>query len=203
MAKLHFIHGCMSASKSSKLIIDRYNFVTNGVSVLVMRPSKDTRIPGPIIRSRMGIECPCVVRDNLNVREILRLKDSSADIYMIDEIHFFTAEDIDNLVTLADRHDKLVFTYGLRVDAFGRLFPASQRLVEAGAKMQELKTNCQVLGCSASATHQLRFRNGIVVNDGPQIKVDDGSEEAFKSVCRKHWGEFFHEGRRMNDGLWP
>jgi thymidine kinase len=42
----------------------------------------------------------------------------------------------------------------------------------------------------------LRFRDGKVVKSGPQIKIDDGTEEVFLSVCRKHFTEQFYRRSR-------
>ena len=192
MGKLHFIHGCMSASKSSKLITDRYNFTQNGTNVMVIKPDRDTRVQEPIIFTRIGISCPCLVRNNLNWKEILKLEESKSEVYMIDEIHMFKPKDIDSLVVLADDYGKLIFTYGLRVDTFQKMFPTVKRLIEVGAKMHELKTNCQIQGCLSHATHHLRFRDGQVVKSGPQIKIDDGTDEVFKSVCRRHFNQYFY-----------
>ena len=63
MSNLHFFYGTMSASKSTKLLTDRYNFIQKGIDVFVLKPSID-RTTEPIITSRIGIQCPAIIRNN-------------------------------------------------------------------------------------------------------------------------------------------
>lgn len=194
MSKLHFLYGTMSASKSTKLLTDRYNFINNGVDVLVMKPSID-RTTKPIVSSRIGIQCPAVIRDNLDWKEILSMKGSSAQVYMIDEIQFFKPKDIDSLVTLADEYNKLIFCFGLLVDINENLFPTSKRLIEVGAKLHELKTSCQMQGCMNLANHHVRFykADNSIVKNGESVAVDDGKEIYYKSVCRQCYNKLMEK----------
>lgn len=197
MSNLHFFYGTMSASKSTKLLTDRYNFIQKGIDVFVLKPSID-RTTEPIITSRIGIQCPAIIRNNLDWKELLSLKGSESKVYMIDEIQFFQPKDIDSLVKLADEYKKLIFCFGLLVDVNENLFPTSKRLIEVGAKLHELKSSCQMEGCMNLANHHLRFRksDNLVIRNGASVAVDDGQEIYYKSVCRQCYNKLVKDKQR-------
>ena len=190
MANLHFHYGAMGASKSADLIMNAYNFRKNNVKVECIKPEMDNRWAEGRINSRIGIST-----------EAIRLTDLSkykpqldTKVILIDEIQFFKPEDIDRLVYIADNCDVLVMCYGLLVDYNENIFPASKRLIEVGAKLHQLKSNCQIEGCMNIADHHLLFNNkGEVVKGGSGIQVGD---TIYKSVCRKHFNEFYKGKKR-------
>lgn len=183
MSNLHFFYGTMAASKSTKLITDRYNFEQKGTSVFVIKPKID-RTNEPKIVSRIGLECPANIMEQIRVEYIT---EQLYDVYMIDEVQFFTENDIDNLVKLADTYKKLVFCFGLLTDVNEELFPASKHLIEVGAKLHNLIASCQNCGCMNLATHHLRYRiqdNSLCLG-GDSVVVDDKTQVYYKSVCRQ------------------
>ncbi len=184
MANLHFFYGTMGAAKSTKLIQDRYNFIQNGTRVYVIKPKTD-RHPEPKITTRIGLECPAAIHEKLNVDKLREIPDFAISaVVLVDEVQFFSAPDIDALVTLADTYKLRVFCYGLMVDVNEKLFPASKHLIEVGAKLHELPVSCQMPGCQNLANHHLRYdSNGTVIRNGDAICVDDGRVK-YMSVCR-------------------
>jgi thymidine kinase len=184
MANLHFFYGTMGAAKSTKLIQDRYNFIQNGTRVYVIKPQTD-RHPEPKITTRIGLECPAAIHERLNVVKLREIPEfAAATVVLVDEVQFFTAPDIDALVTLADAYKQRVFCYGLMVDVNEKLFPASKHLIEVGAKLHELPVSCQMPGCQKLANHHLRYTlDGIVIRNGDAVCVDDGCVK-YISVCR-------------------
>lgn len=177
MANLHFFYGTMGASKSTKLIQDRYNFLQKHEDVLVIKPLTDRTSEEKIV-SRIGLSCPAVI-----MKEI-KFPEQTPNVIMIDEVQFFTPRDIDYLVKFADGSNKLIFCYGLMLDINEHLFPASQHLIEVGAKLHELPCSCQMVGCMNLANHHLRYdKNGNVIKNGKTVVVDDG-QVTYKSVCR-------------------
>ena len=88
-------------------------------------------------------------------------------VILVDEVQFFSESDIDRLVQIADLQDKIVLCYGLMVDSNEKIFPASRRLSEVGAKLHRMDSTCQIDGCMKLATHHLRFdTNGHVIRSG-------------------------------------
>ena len=191
---IHFFYGTMAVGKSSSLIQEHYNFTQKDVSAWVIKPSTD-RIEEPKITSRIGLECPATIMNQIRWKDIIKMKEFYSKVYMIDEVQFFTPKDIDNLVKLADEYHKLIFCYGLMVDVNEKLFPTSKHLIEIGAKLHELKTTCQSIGCINSANHHLRFdKNGNVIKNGKSVVVDDG-QVIYKSVCRQCYDKILGKHR--------
>ena len=75
--------------------------------------------------------------------------------------------------------------YGLRVDFQGKLFPGSAALLALADEMREVRTICH---CGKKATMVVRTDGaGNVLTDGDQVQI--GGNEAYVSLCRKHWRE--------------
>lgn len=186
MANLHFHYGVMSSSKSAALLINAYNFKKNGIKVELIKPAIDNRFGEKTIDSRIGLSDTATAIPNFQnyiVGEDTR-------VLLVDEIQFFSPSDIDRLVDIADNKNKIVMCYGLMVDSNEKMFPASQRLIEVGAKLHRMESNCQIQGCMHLATHHLRFdSNGKVIHSGDQIALGDSN---YKSVCRKHYNQMYY-----------
>ena len=111
-------------------------------------------------------------------------------VLLVDEVQFFSSADIDKLVKIADGENIITMCYGLMVDSNEKLFPASQRLIEVGAKLHRMESNCQIPGCMHLATHHLRFdASGKVIREGDQFALGDSN---YKSVCRHHYNQIYH-----------
>lgn len=189
MANLHFHYGVMGASKSASLIVAAHNFIKNEVAVEVIKPARDTLNSDNKVWSRLGIETPARVLQTLTDWA----PQSNTKVILVDEVQFFEPSDIDVLVQIADNFEIIVMCYGLMVDSNEQLFPASKRLVEVGAKLNQLESNCQIKGCMRKATHNLRFdADGNVVRDGAQFQVGDTN---YKAVCRQHFNRYYKGGK--------
>ena len=190
MANLHFHYGVMGSSKSAKLIIEAYNFRQKGTNIEIIKPAFDNRFGTSQIKSRAGdLSVDAIALPNLNNYNI----NPNTAVLLVDEVQFFSPDDIDKLVQIADIQNKIVMCYGLMVDSNENIFPASQRLVEVGAKLHRLESSCQIPGCMRLATHHLRFdANGRVVRAGEQFALGDSN---YKSVCRGHFNEMYRNIR--------
>lgn len=190
MANLHFHYGTMGSSKSAKLIIDAYNFRKNKIKVEVIKPKYDNRFSENSVNSRIGISTPATVLSDLK-----NYQPTDVQIILVDEVQFFSPEDIDKLTHIADTKNIIVMCYGLMVDYNEHIFPASKRLVEVGAKLHAIESACQIDGCMKLANHHLLFdKNGSVVKGGSGIQLGDTE---FKSVCRQHFNMFYRKNMRQ------
>ena len=186
MANLHFHYGVMSSSKSAALIVNAYNYRRNGTMVEVIKPAYDSRFGAQKIVSRIGLECDALVLPDLQQYTPAQ----NTNVILVDEAQFFSPSDIDKLVRIADQQNKIVMCYGLMVDSNEQIFPASRRLIEVGAKLHRMDSNCQINGCMKLATHHLRFDStGHVIRAGDQFALGDSN---YKSVCRAHYNELYN-----------
>lgn len=194
MANLHFHYGVMSSSKSAQLLINAYNQNKNGNKTEIIKPKTDNRFSTDHVDSRIGLSAPAMALANLTQYAPA----PETKMVLIDEIQFYSPADIDALVRIADSRPVIVMCYGLMVDSNEKLFPASARLIEVGAKLHRMEATCQIPGCMHLATHHLRFDSaGNVIRAGNQICVGDTN---FKSVCRQHFNEIYHAADKNNRG---
>lgn len=181
---LHFFYGTMSAGKSASLIQEHYNFNQKNADAWAIKPAID-RTNESKITSKTGLECPATIMKEIKWKDIILMREFYSKVYLIDEVQFFKPKDIDNLVKLADTYSRLIFCYGLLTDTNEKLFPASKHLIEVGAKLHELKTTCEMVGCMNSANHHLKYHpSGFIIHDKKSVDVDDG-HVVYKSVCRQ------------------
>ncbi len=186
MANLHFHYGTMGCSKSALLVINAYNQSKNGNKTEIIKPKIDNRFSENKVNSRIGISADATVLSSLkNWKPAPDTK-----MVLIDEIQFFSPEDVDTLVRIADSTPVIIMCYGLMVDSNEHIFPASRRLIEVGAKLHRMESTCQIPGCMRLATHHLRYDStGKVIREGAQIAVGDSN---YKSVCRQHFNMLYH-----------
>ena len=121
MAKLFFRYGAMGSSKTANALMVEYNYRERGKKALLAKPQIDTRDGELVIKSRIGLESPCVL-----VETILSMSDNELkeyDCYIIDEAQFCSKEQIEFFVHIVDDLDVPVICYGLRADFRNELFP--------------------------------------------------------------------------------
>lgn len=177
MSKKKLFHGTMNASKSAQLLMQVYNLERQGKTFLIFKPSEDTRDDG-FVRSRaLDEERPAITigRSDVGLMKTFTEK-HLPDFLFVDEIQFFTSEQVEELATLSETTP--VFAYGLLLSYTGELFEGSKKAIECGFSLHELKMQCDL--CNEKSTNHLLYMDGEVVSNGEQIFVGDTE---FKSVC--------------------
>ena len=109
--KLYFYYGTMASAKTLRLLTTAYNFEENHIRILVMKPSLDVRDGDGIIRSRVGLERPCMMADKEDdlfgiVKrrdEELRAEDSRLEWVLVDECQFLTEKQVEQLAKVVDK----------------------------------------------------------------------------------------------------
>ncbi len=160
---------------------------------MVITSSIDKRAGLNKVKSRIGFDTPAIstsTADNLfNLIQAENSKNKIACI-LIDEIQFFSIEQIQQLSDVVDYLKVPVICYGLRTDYRGQLFPASGYLLGIADTLEELKTICH---CGRKAIFNMLIRNGVTIKEGNAVVVDDDELKAqdtrYMSVCRLHWKE--------------
>ena len=183
MAKLYFKYGAMGSSKSAQALITRFNYLEQGMTVWLIKPSTDTRDGADVIRSRIGLTCSAqIITPEQDM--IAAYRDAGAhDVIIADEAQFFTPEQIDALRTLVDTDNIPVLCFGLRTDFQTHFFPGSRRLMELADSITEIKTVC---ACGSKATVNARIdAGGRIVTEGSQILL--GGNDSYVAMCHRCW----------------
>lgn len=191
-AHLRYYYGSMGSAKTLRLLTTAYNLEENGLDIMCLKPSEDTRDGKDIIKSRVGLERKCIMVDpDVNIykavkeyNNVLAAQFNRLKWVLIDECQFLTEEQIDQLSDVVDFLDIDVMCFGLRTDFQGKLFPASKRLFELADDIEEIKSTCS---CGERKTSiNARFdKNGEIVTVGNQILV--GGNDKYRPICRKCW----------------
>ncbi|MCF7791022.1 MAG: thymidine kinase [Victivallales bacterium] len=191
--KVYFKYGVMGSSKSFDLIRAEFNYRERGMDTFVLTQASDTR-NRKVVKSRIGVSVDAyAVTDSDNIYDIVRRKmdeeKKQLRVVFVDEIHFFTPEQIDQLTDVSDYLFLPVICYGLRSDFKSRMFPGSKRLLEVADEIEEIKAMCE---CGRKATFNARFVNGRPALGGKQIQVGD---QEYKSFCRKCYKKLYRDIR--------
>lgn len=182
MSKLYFKYGVMGSSKSAVALMTKYNYEQKGFSILLIKPSIDTRDIN-IVSSRIGISCECFQFDEkVDLFEYYKkLKNNQKiDGVIVDEVQFCTKEQIENLREIANSVP--VICYGLKTNFKSELFEGSKRLLEIADNISEIKTVCK---CGNKAIINAKIVAGKIVYEGNEIDV--GGDEKYISLCYNCW----------------
>ncbi len=193
MAKLFFRYSAMDAGKTLDLLKVAYNYEDRGQHTLVVTSAIDRRAGDNKVKSRIGFDKEAIsttVNDNLF--ELIKEQNEQQKIacVLIDEIHFFSSEQIIQLSDVVDYLNIPVICYGLRSDYRGEPFPAATTLLAIADTLEEVKTICH---CGRKANFNMLVRDGVAVKQGTPVVVDDENlkkiDTKYVSVCRRHWKE--------------
>lgn len=177
MPRLTYRYGTMGSSKTAQALMTRFNYMEKGFRVALMKPQTDTRWGSEVVRSRIGLEAPCI-----SIREEDELyrwfhKNAGYQVVILDEVQFLQPAQIDQLKRIA-MESAPVLCYGLKTDFRTQLFPASQRLLEIADSVSEIKSVCR---CGRKAEVNARIENGRIVREGAQVLI--GGDDHYASLC--------------------
>ena len=197
MAKLYFHYSTMNAGKSTLLLQAAHNYEERGMQCYLLTTGYDPvgRSGGGSpedtdtkITSRIGIGKPAdTYLPDTDLFDLIAKKRDNAEIacVLIDEAQFLTPDQVWQLARVVDDQNCPVMCYGLRVDFLGKAFAGSAALLALADEMREVRTICW---CGKKATMVVRKDGaGRVVKSGEQIQI--GGNEAYVSLCRRHWRE--------------
>lgn len=186
--KLYFRYGTMGSAKTALLLTTAYNFEERGMRYVCLKPIIDTREERNVIHSRIGIEreCEWIMADTdlyLLAQQLCEKAGCLIEWFLIDEVQFLTAEQVDQLARLVDDYGVNVICYGLRTDFRTHLFEGSRRLFEIADTIDEIKSTCT---CGRKTIVNARIDgNGDMVEEGAQVEI--GGDERYIAVCRNCW----------------
>ncbi len=185
MAKLNFVYGAMNSGKSDTLIKTAYNYTEQGLCVVTIKPSADTKGVDTIV-ARAGGQWHV----DLNATPSTNIERFLADHYvdkhkkvhciLVDESQFLTPTQIDQLYEITKLHDISVVAYGIRTDFQMNVFPGSKRLLELADTISKLVTMCR---CGQQAEFNCRLIDGNYIFDGGQVAIDGDGDVTYNSLC--------------------
>jgi thymidine kinase len=188
MAKLYFHYSTMNAGKSTLLLQASYNYRERGMDTYLVTARLDARAGEGMIGSRIGISAEAdtfAPGEDLFAKIAARLDAGEVACVFIDEAQFLEPDQVWQLARAVDDLRVPIMCYGLRVDFQGHLFPGSATLLALADEMREARTICH---CGKKATMVVRTdAEGNVLTAGDQVQI--GGNEAYVSLCRKHWRE--------------
>lgn len=187
----------MNAGKSTLLLQAAHNYQERGMTPFLLTARLDSRAGEGQIGSRIGIQAAAdtfAPADDMFKKIEKRLEAGPVACVFIDEAQFLETEQVWQLARAVDDLHIPVMCYGLRVDFLGNLFPGSAALLALADEMREARTICH---CGKKATMVVRQdEHGNVIKDGAQVQI--GGNEAYVSLCRKHWREATGDRARDN-----
>lgn len=191
MAKLYFRYSAMDAGKTLDLLKVAYNYEDRGQHTLIITSAIDKRAGNNRVKSRIGFDKEALsTNTDDNLHDLIKKESEKQKIacVLIDEIHFFSPDQITQLSDVVDFLDIPVICYGLRSDYRGQPFPTTSILLAIADTLEEVKTICH---CGRKANFNMLVKNGIAIKSGEQVVVDDDKlksiDTKYVSVCRKHW----------------
>lgn len=198
MAKLFFRYGAMGSSKTANALMVEYNYRERGKRAILAKPKTDARDGQYTIKSRIGLERPCVLMEDLVLMDDAYVK--QYDCVIVDEAQFCSKSQIEFLVHVVDDLGVPVICYGLRADFRNELFEGSLWLLAWADIVEEIKTVCW---CGAAAKCNARFNENGIIREGDQVFL--GGNSSYIALCRRHWkegnlGPNFAELLEKNDG---
>ncbi len=187
MAKLYFYYSAMNAGKSTVLLQSDYNYRERGMNTLLFAPDFDDRYGVGKITSRIGLQSDAIIFsktfDFLAATKKVVSDGQVISCVLVDEAHFLTKEQVQQLTDICDYMNIPVLAYGIRSDFRGELFQGSQYLLALADTLTEIKTICH---CGKKATMNSRVdQSGKVVWEGDQVQIGHD----YVSTCRKHFKE--------------
>jgi thymidine kinase len=181
MAKLIFNYSAMGSGKTMDLLRTAFNYEENGLKVLVMKPSVDTK-GGDSIVTRVGMSRKVDYLIGVGTSIIDMISDSLSDVscIFIDEAQFLSEQQVVDLFIISNNYDVPVICYGLRTDFRGNLFPGSSKLLGIAEELHEFKSLCN---CGEIARYNARRVNGKYIVDGDSVLIDGTSEIEYVPLC--------------------
>jgi thymidine kinase len=200
-AALKFFHGPMGCGKSTLALQIDHNHGRQGRSGLLT--TRFDRSGAARISSRIGLGQEAIeVDDDTDLRVLVRdqwAAGGRVDYVIADEVHFYTAAQVEQMAELVDRSDVDVYAFGLATDFRTELFPAARRLFELADELVRLQVEV-LCWCGRPGVLNARIESGRVVREGAQFVVADitgggpagngtvesGADVRYQVLCRRH-----------------
>lgn len=180
--RLIFRYGAMGSGKTELLLISYKMYNKFNEKCVIISSDTNKRDGVGWVKSRNGMKEKSVsISESGSVFDKIKKElENGLKFIIVDEIHFFTRKQIDELCKIIDDYNVNVICYGLMTDFKGKIFETSEYIVSLADDVQTILKTCE---CGGNAIMNMRLSNGKPVFNGKTIEI--GAEERYKSVCRK------------------
>ncbi len=176
MGHLEVITGPMFSGKTDELLRRLRRLQIAKKSIVLIRPSIDTRHDQENVYSHSGAKMPCVIAKNSG--EVFDIA-KSYDAIGIDEIQFFNDDIVEAVLFVAS--DSIVITSGLDTNFRFEPFGVTPLLMAYAEKVDKLTSVCA--SCGGDGTKTQRLINGKPAPfSGPEYMI--GGLETYEARCR-------------------
>ena len=184
MAKLYFRYGVISSAKTLNLLATLHNYEQQGKRALLLKPALDTR--SVLVESRAGMshKADYVLSYEDRITPLIENEDSLSAI-LVDEVQFFSPDQIKELRLISALKEIPVLTYGLRTKFDGSLWESVISLMALADSIEEIKTTCAY--CSRKAVFSKR-----VSSSKSDVEL---SWDKYVPVCPYHFYKEANESR--------
>ena len=193
MAQITFMMGTMSSGKTTHLLQSNFN-LNQAFPNEVMLINKNDRSGDSVCTNRMGgMSHSTGVCEGTTLKEAVsnfeEMFGAEVRYIFIDEVQFFSIDQINELPYLADHCNIEIIAYGLLTTYKGLLFPATQRLLELSDRIVQMRNGVRCW-CGGRATHNALFKGGKGVSSGETEVVDNNDLVIdYQVMCRRHFLE--------------
>jgi thymidine kinase len=165
-----------------------HNYLERGLLVYLLTAKLDNRDGEGRISSRIGLGKDADTfdtDDDLYARLGNHVAETECACVFVDEAQFLSKEQVWQLARFVDDYNLPVMCYGLRVDAFGELFPGSSALLALADEMREVRTICWCGKKAGMVVRRDSTGRAIRPGEGEQIQI--GGNDVYVALCRRHW----------------
>lgn len=182
MAKFKFKYGTMNSGKSQELHRIWYSYTggdVNSKRALLVVPSIDTRFGVGKVTTRAGATLEALTVEPGSMFDTVLLNiTKEVECILVDEVQFFSREDIFELKSILMTTGIPVIAFGLLTDFQNNIFEGTQAVLAVAEEISEIETICSM--CTSKAIMNLRL------GDNKDVVAIEGEVE-YLPVCHKHY----------------
>lgn len=184
---LKFITSVMNGGKTTQLLQTVHSWRSRGFSVIVMKPSEDTR--NTEVTSRIGatVDVDIAIEAGDDLYSLIRnhmeeKQDLHHVLVVVDEAQFLSPAQVEDLFVISVQ-EVPVYCYGLKTNFQGRAFPGSSRLLELGDVEELDLMKCR---CGGPARFNARFdpTGNQLISEGSEKLIEGSTEDViYDPLC--------------------
>lgn len=173
---IEVITGPMFAGKSAELIKRAETLIYAKKDFLVIKPKKDDRWDGEIIKSRTGATIESHIVDSSEmINELYKKSNKNLRAIIIDEVQFFDENITDTLMNIA-KDGVRVIVAGLDMDFMMRPFGQMPNILAVSEFVTKLTAVCFKCGRAAAFSKRI---------SGSKNKIIETGNETYEARCRR------------------